>query len=395
MPSVIRVVINSRKRVYMSVFNTANRADHTKAKMFLDPSGGPTIQRYDTLKYKAFDKLTDKQLGFFWRPEEVDIYQDAKDFKSLTEYEQHIFTSNLKRQILLDSVQGRAPVEAFAPIVSLPEIENWIQTWTFSETIHSRSYTHIIRNIYNNPSVVFDGMMDIEAIVDCAGDISKYYDELIELSAWYNLLGEGTHQIISNREARNVKVDLYELKKKLYLTLMSVNILEGVRFYVSFACSWAFAELKKMEGNAKIIKLIARDENLHLGSTQLMLRTLKSDDSDFVRIAEETEEECIKMFVDAANQEKAWAEYLFKDGSMIGLNTELLSDYVEFIATRRMRSVNLPSPYTVKSNPLPWTQNWISGADVQVAPQETEITSYVSGGTKQDVSSDTFKGFSL
>ena len=238
-------------------------------------------------------------------------------------------------------------------------------------------------------------MLDVEEIADCAGDISKYYDDLIELSAWYNLLGEGTHQITSNGEARNVKVDLYELKKLLWLTLMSVNILEGVRFYVSFACSWAFAELKKMEGNAKIIKLIARDENLHLGSTQLMLRTLKKDDPAFEKIAEETEEECIKMFIDAVDQEKSWAKYLFQDGSMIGLNTELLSNYIEFVATRRMRNVGLESPYDVKSDPLPWTQKWISGADVQVAPQETEITSYVSGGTKQDVSNDTFKGFSL
>jgi ribonucleoside-diphosphate reductase beta chain len=288
-------------------------------------------------------------------------------------------------------VQGRAPVEAFAPIVSLPEIENWIQTWTFSETIHSRSYTHIIRNVYSNPSKIFDELLDIEEIVDCAGDISKYYDDLIEQSMWYNLLGEGTHTVNGKKKT----VDLYELKKNLWLTLMSVNILEGVRFYVSFACSWAFAELKKMEGNAKIIKLIARDENLHLASTQMLLKLLKKDDPDFAKIAEETEAECIQMFVDAADQEKAWAEYLFKDGSMIGLNTELLGQYVEWICTRRMQNVNLKSPYTVKSNPLPWTQKWISGADVQVAPQETEITSYVSGGTKQDVAADTFKGFSL
>lgn len=375
----------------MSVFDTTNRADHTQVLAFLDPTGGPTIQRYDTLKYKQFDNLTDKQLGFFWRPEEVDIYKDAKDFKGLTDFEQHIFTSNLKRQILLDSVQGRAPAEAFGAIVSLPELENWIMTWTFSETIHSRSYTHIIRNVYSNPSKIFDELMDIEEIVDCAGDISKYYDQLIELSGYYNLLGEGTHTV----NGKKVKVDLYEMKKLLWLTLMSVNILEGVRFYVSFACSWAFAELKKMEGNAKIIKLIARDENLHLASTQMLLKLLKKDDPDFAKIAKETEEECIQMFVDAVDQEKAWAEYLFKDGSMIGLNTQLLSDYIEFICTRRMTNVALKSPYTIKTNPLPWTQKWISGADVQVAPQETEITSYINGGTKQDVTEDTFKGFSL
>lgn len=375
----------------MSVFDVENRVDHTKVKAFLDPSGGPTIQRYDTLKYKQFDGLTDKQLGFFWRPEEVDIYQDAKDFKNLTEHERHIFTSNLKRQILLDSVQGRAPAESFGSIVSLPELENWIITWTFSETIHSRSYTHIIRNVYSNPSKVFDEMMDIQEIVNCADSISEYYDDLIETAGYYNLLGFGTHTV----NGKKVVVDEYELKKKLWLALMSVNILEGVRFYVSFACSWAFAELKKMEGNAKIIKLIARDENLHLASTQALLKVLKKDDPDFERIAEETEAECVQMFIDAVDQEKVWADYLFKDGSMIGLNTQLLSEYIEYIATKRMTNVSLKSPYNQKSNPLPWTQKWISGAEVQVAPQETEITSYVQGGTKQDVSADTFKGFSL
>jgi ribonucleoside-diphosphate reductase beta chain len=375
----------------MSVFDLNNKADHTKVTAFLDPTGGPTIQRYDTMKYPTLDKFTDKQLGFFWRPEEIDVYKDANDFKGLTPHEQHIFTSNLKRQILLDSVQGRAPVEAFNPIVSLPELENWVLTWTFSESIHSRSYTHIIRNIYSNPSKIFDDMMDIEQIVDCAEDISKNYDELIELANWYNLLGEGTHLV----NGKEVVVNLYELKKKLWLALMSVNILEGVRFYVSFACSWAFAELKKMEGNAKIIKLIARDENLHLGSTQFLLGKLPQDDPDFVKIAKECEQEAIKMFVDAVDQEKIWAEYLFKDGSMIGLNKQLLNDYIEWIAARRMKKVNLPTPYNVKSNPLPWTEKWISGAEVQVAPQETEISSYTIGAIKQDVGTDTFKGLSL
>jgi ribonucleoside-diphosphate reductase beta chain len=375
----------------MSVFNTENKGSQANNLAFLDPSGGVTIQRYDTMKYPSFDKFTDKQLGFFWRPEEVDTYRDGKDFKLLTDHEQHIFTSNLKRQILLDSVQGRAPAESFGSIVSLPELENWIITWTFSETIHSRSYTHIIRNVYNDPSVIFDGLMNIPEIIDCAGDISKYYDDLIEGASYYNLLGEGTHTV----NGKKVIVDMYELKKKLWLALMSVNILEGVRFYVSFACSWAFAELKKMEGNAKIIKFIARDENLHLGSTQLLLKTLKKDDPVFEEIARETEEECIQMFVDAVEQEKAWADYLFKDGSMLGLNKELLSQYIEHIAMKRMNNAGLPKIYTQTNNPLPWTQKWIAGGDVQVAPQETEITSYINGGTKQDVNADTFKGFSL
>ena len=359
-----------------SVFDSNNKKDHMSVKAFFDQA--PTIARYDKQKYPFLEKLTDKQLGFFWRPEEIEVYKDSKDFRSLTEHEQHIFTSNLKRQILLDSVQGRAPTAAFGPVVSLPELENWIITWAVSETIHSRSYTHIIRNIYSNPSEVFDGIMDIQEILDCADDISEYYDKLIDFN-----------------DAKNLYHGSYAHKKALWMTLMSVNILEGVRFYVSFACSWAFAELKKMEGNAKIIKLIARDENLHLASTQMLLKLLKKDDPDFVKIAEETEAECIQMFVDAVDQEKAWADYLFKDGSMIGLNTQLLSEYIEYICTRRMTNVNLKSPYSVKNNPLPWTQKWISGAEVQVAPQETEISSYVIGGTKQDVSEDTFKGFSL
>ena len=365
----------------MTVLNTKNRADHTKVKMFLDPTGGPVVQRYDTLKYKQFDKLTDKQLGFFWRPEEVDILKDATDFKNLSDHEQHIFTSNLKRQILLDSVQGRSPNIALLPVVSLPELETWIETWAFSETIHSRSYTHIIRNVYANPSKVFDELLDIKEICDCADSITENYDKLIE----YNIL----------RDSGSKKYDLYEHKKRIWLCLMSVNILEGVRFYVSFACSWAFAELKRMEGNAKIIKLIARDENVHLASTQQMLKFLPREDKDFAKIQKETYEECTNMFVEAVEQEKAWADYLFKDGSIIGLNAELLKQYVEYIAAKRMHAVGQEKIYNSGTNPLPWTQQWITGSSVQVAPQETEISSYVIGGTKQDVDGDTFKGFSL
>jgi ribonucleoside-diphosphate reductase beta chain len=374
----------------MSVLNSTKR-DHTDSLAFLDPNGGVGLQRYDTLKYRQFDKLTDKQLGFFWRPEEVDVLRDAKDFKELTDNEKHIFTSNLKRQILLDSVQGRAPVESFGPIVSLPELENWIITWTFSETIHSRSYTHIIRNVYSDPSKIFDTMMDIKEINECGDDITAYYDDLIEYSSWYNLLGEGKHKV----NGKTIEIDLYELKKKLWMCIASVNVLEGIRFYVSFACSWAFAELKKMEGNAKIIKFIARDENVHLASTQQLMKLLPSDDPDYAKIAKETEAELITMFEDAVEQEKQWANYLFKDGSMIGLNAQLLKEYVEWIAHKRMTAVGLPSSYKGGSNPLPWTQKWIAGGDVQVAPQETEISSYVVGGTKQDVDSETFKGFSL
>ena len=365
----------------MTVFDTKNKSDHTKSLAFFDPNGGVTIQRYDTLKYKQFDKLTNQQLGFFWQPQEVDILRDAKDFKDLTEHEQHIFTSNLKRQILLDSVQGRAPSAAFGPICSLPELETWFTTWTFSETIHSKSYTHIIRNIYSNPSKIFDEMLDITEIADCATDISKYYDELIELN-----------KTIKDTE---FVIDRYNHKKALWMALMSVNVLEGIRFYVSFACSWAFAEVKKMEGNAKIIKFIARDENLHLAGTQTLLKILPKDDPDFAQIEIDCKDQAVALFEAAVDQEKKWAEYLFKNGSMIGLNYQLLCEYVDWIANKRMTAIGLPTKYKGGANPLPWTQKWISGAEVQVAPQETEITSYVNGGVKQDVDEKSFAGFSL
>jgi ribonucleoside-diphosphate reductase beta chain len=364
-----------------SVFDASNKRNFATAKCFLDEP--VTIARYDRQKYPIFEKLINQQLGFFWRPEEIEVTRDAKDFKGLSKHEQHIFTSNLKRQILLDSVQGRSPNIAFLPITSLPEVETWISTWAFSETIHSRSYSHIIRNIYSDPSKVFDEMMDISEIVDCAVDISKYYDNLIGLNTEYS------------RALKSNQYNLYEHKKALWLALMSVNILEGIRFYVSFACSWAFAEVKKMEGNAKIIKLIARDENLHLAGTQHLLKILPQDDPDFISIKEETKEQCSKMFLDAANQEKIWADYLFKDGSMIGLNKILLDEYVEWITNRRLQAVGLPLLYKTGSNPLPWTQKWISGSDVQPAPQEVQLSSYVVGGVKKDVSTDSLKGLAL
>lgn len=358
-----------------------NEKNFLTRRAFLDDA--PDIARFDKMKYPWLEKITRQQLSYFWVPEEIDLYRDSKDFKGLSDHEKHIFVSNLKRQILLDSVQGRAPTAAFGPIVSLPELETWIQTWTFSETIHSRSYTHIIRNLYSDPSTVFDGLLDIREIVDCAGDISALYDRLIEQIGQWNYA-----------EDRYPGMEKH-LKELIWLCLMSVNVLEGVRFYVSFACSWAFAELKKMEGNAKIIKLIARDENLHLAGTQQLLKALPTDDPDFAVIRDATVGECAKLFTDAVDQEKAWAKYLFKDGSMIGLNEKLLSDYIEWIATKRMHAVGYDSPYKTGSNPLPWTQKWIAGSEVQVAPQEVEVSTYQTGTVLQDVTDETFKGFSL
>lgn len=356
--------------------------------------GNPVnVARYDEQRYPVFERLIEKQLSFFWRPEEVDVSRDKIDFNNLPDHEQHIFISNLKYQTLLDSIQGRSPNVAFLPLVSLPELETWIETWSFSETVHSRSYTHILRNIVVAPGVIFDDIMVNEEILKRASDIGQYYDELIRLGQLYNLLGEGSHQI----DGKVVNVSLRALKKALYLCMMSVNALEAIRFYVSFACSFAFAERKIMEGNAKIIRLIARDEALHLNSTQHIISIMQSgrDDPEMAEIAAECETEAYNLFLKAAEQEKEWAKYLFKDGSMIGLNEQILCQYVEYITNQRMKSVNLAAPYPEQSNPLPWMKNWLESDAVQVAPQEVEVSSYLVGQIDSAVDEDDLKGFRL
>ncbi|CDT18442.1 ribonucleotide-diphosphate reductase subunit beta [Vibrio sp. 1CM2L] len=366
--------------------------DQLKEPMFLGQS--VNVARYDQQKFEIFEKLIEKQLSFFWRPEEVDVSSDRIDYNKLPEHEKHIFISNLKYQTLLDSIQGRSPNVALLPLVSLPEVETWIETWSFSETIHSRSYTHIIRNIVNDPGVVFDDIVENEEILKRAKDIAFYYDDLIKLTADYHRYGEGNHSI----NGEDVKVSLHDLKKKLYLCLMSVNALEAIRFYVSFACSFAFAERELMEGNAKIIKLIARDEALHLTGTQHMINLLRNgqDDFEFMQIAEECKQECFDLFKEAAEQEKEWAEYLFKDGSMIGLNKDILCQYVEYITNIRMQAVGLGTAYpAATSNPIPWINAWLSSDNVQVAPQEAEISSYLVGQIDNEVKADDFEGFEL
>lgn len=365
--------------------------DQLKEPMFL---GQPVnVARYDQQKYEMFEKLIEKQLSFFWRPEEVDISQDRIDYAALPEHEKHIFISNLKYQTLLDSIQGRSPNVALLPLISIPELETWVETWSFSETIHSRSYTHIIRNIVNDPSVVFDDIVTNKEIQKRAGDIAGYYDDLISYASYYNLLGEGKHTINN----RTITIDLRELKRKLYLCLMSVNALEAIRFYVSFACSFAFAERELMEGNAKIIKLIARDEALHLTGTQFMINTLRSgeDDPEMAEIAKECEQDCYELFLQAANQEKEWAGYLFESGSMIGLNKDILCQYVEYITNIRMQAVGLKLPFQVKSNPIPWINNWLVSDNVQVAPQEAEMSSYLVGQIDAEINEDDLSDFKL
>lgn len=374
-----------------TIFNQ-KKNDQLKEPMFFGQS--VNVARYDQQKFEIFEKLIEKQLSFFWRPEEVDVSSDRIDYNKLPEHEKHIFISNLKYQTLLDSIQGRSPNVALLPLVSLPELETWIETWSFSETIHSRSYTHIIRNIVNDPGVVFDDIVENEFIVKRARDIAHYYDELIRMTNDYHRHGEGTHVL----NGETVEIKLHDLKKQLYLCLMSVNALEAIRFYVSFACSFAFAERELMEGNAKIIKLIARDEALHLTGTQHMLNILRNgqDDFSFMQIAEECKQDCFDLFKQAAEQEKEWAEYLFKDGSMIGLNKDILCQYVEYITNIRMQAVGLDTAYPeATSNPIPWINAWLSSDNVQVAPQETEISSYLVGQIDNEIGSDDFGDFEL
>ena len=364
-----------------SVFSKEKGLDFTKQPMFFGED--LQVQQYSDMKYPIFDKLNQQQLGYFWRPEEVSLQKDRNDYQELNEQQKFIFTSNLKYQTMLDSAQGRGPCLAFLPFVSNPELEGCIVTWDFMETIHSRSYTYIIKNLYANPNEVFDTIIEDEKIAKRSKSVTQTYDDLIDLGYRWHLDKD--------------KIDLYELKKKMYLAMVTVNILEGLRFYVSFACSFAFGELKLLEGSAKIISFIARDESQHLAMSQRIINNWKDfeNDKDFTKIIKETEKEVYKMYDDAVDQEKRWATYLFSKGSMIGLSEKLLHKFVEYTANRRMRAIQLTPAYETKTNPLPWTDHWLNSKGTQNAPQETEIESYVIGGIKQDVTKDQFKKFKL
>ncbi|WWP00776.1 MAG: class Ia ribonucleoside-diphosphate reductase subunit beta [Candidatus Dasytiphilus stammeri] len=371
-----------------SIFSK-KKNDPLKEPMFL---GQPVnVARYDQQKYHFFEKLIEKQLSFFWRPEEIDVSQDRIDFIGLPEHEKHIFLSNLKYQTLLDSIQGRSPNVSLLPLISLPELETWIETWAFSETIHSRSYTHIIRNIINEPGRIFDDIVTNEQIIRRAQDISIYYDELIRMTNYWHLFGDGRHRVNNHY----ITVNKRAIKKQLYLCLMSVNVLEAIRFYVSFACSFAFAEREFMEGNAKIIKLIARDEALHLTGTQYMINLMRTgeDDPEMSEIAQECQLQCYDIFLQAAKQEKDWAEYLFQDGSMIGLNQDIICQYIEYLTNIRMEAVKLELPFPKISNPIPWINNWLISDNVQVAPQEVEVSSYLVGQIDATVNTNALQSY--
>ena len=364
-----------------SVFNTGTNLDFTKQPMFFGED--LQVQQYSDMKYPIFDKLNQQQLGYFWRPEEVSLQKDRNDYLDLSEQQKFIFTANLKYQTMLDSVQGRGPCLAFLPFCSLPELEGCIVTWDFIETIHSRSYTYIIKNLYSQPSEIFDTIIGDEKIQKRAQTITETYDDLINTGYKWHL----------NKDS----VDEYEIKKKLWRALITVNILEGLRFYVSFACSFGFGELKLLEGSAKIISFIARDESQHLAMSQRIINNYRDYENDSVmnKVIKDTEKEVYQMYDEAVQEEKRWATYLFSKGSMIGLSEKLLHQFVEYMANRRMKGIGLTPQYEQKTNPLPWVEHWLNSRSTQNAPQETEIESYVIGGIKQDVKKDQFKKFKL
>ena len=372
------------KHSYSTFCRSSNNA--LKEPMFFGQN--VNVARYDQQKHPIFEKLIEKQLSFFWRPEEVDLSNDRGEYANLPEHEKHIFISNLKYQTLLDSVQGRSPNVALLPLVSIPELETWIETWSFSETIHSRSYTHIIRNIVSDPGLVFDDIVTNDEIVKRAISVTEYYDKLIHLT---NRMYAEEIALAQDDDFRK------EIKTALFLTIVSVNVLEAIRFYVSFACSFAFAERSLMEGNAKVIKLIARDEALHLSGTQHIINLMAEgkDDPEMMTIAQENHDKVEQIFREAAEQEKQWAEYLFRDGSMIGLNASILKDYVEYITNIRLKAIKYEPIFEHKSNPLPWMNNWLVSDNVQVAPQEAEITSYLVGQVDAKVETNDFNDFDL
>jgi ribonucleoside-diphosphate reductase beta chain len=357
-----------------SVFSQTQN-DQLKETMFFGQN--VNVARFDQAKYPIFHDLTERQLSFFWRPGEIDVSKDRIFAHNIEPHKLAIFLNNLKYQTLLDSIQGRAPAAALLPIVSLPEVENWILTWTFSETIHSRSYTHIIRNLLNDPNEVFEDIVINKEIKKRAADIGHYYDDVIESNNIAAVFGEGIHTINGKKHDTRLRTR----KKKVYLLLHCINALEAIRFYVSFACTFAFGQEKTFMANTDIMRLIARDESLHLAGTQHMINILASgrDDPEFADIAKECASEAQAIFEQTVDQEKMWAEFLFQDGSILGLNEKILAQYVEYIAGTRMRAVGLKNPYSTTENPIPWINLWLNSDAMQSAPQERENVAYLIG----------------
>jgi ribonucleoside-diphosphate reductase beta chain len=347
-------------------YNLNTKTDYLNRKMFLDPAGPVTIQRFEEVKYKKIVDFEQTARGFFWVPEEISLTKDASDFKDASNSVRHIFTSNLLRQTALDSIQGRGPAQVFTPVVSLPEMEALMYNWSFFETnIHSRSYSHIIRNIYNVPKDVFNTIHDTKEIVDMASSVGKYYDELHMINC-HKELGETINETIHIRA--------------IWMALNASYALEAFRFMVSFATSLAMVENKIFIGNGNIISLILQDELLHKGWTAWLINQVAKEDARFAKAKQDCEQEVYAMYLDVICEEKAWADYLFKKGPVIGLNANILKDFVDYTAAAALKDIGLkymsPAP---KTTPIPWFNKHSDTSKKQTALQENESTNYVIG----------------
>ena len=364
------------------VFNQ-HQIDYLQQPMFFG-SDGLNMQRYDVLKYPKMDKLTDKMHSFFWRPSEISLIKDRNDYQmQFNDEHRAFFNKNLKRQILLDSANGRGPAVAFLPFVTLPEVEAAIEAWTFFETIHSRSYQHIIRDMYTNPSEIFDTVLEDEYILQCAKDVTKHYDDFIDYGYKYLVTGVG---------------DSYTLKRLLYLALINVYMLESVRFFVSFACHFAFAQNGLIEGIASIMTLIARDEKLHVALVRMILKNIKQheNDAEWIKVIDDCKDEARAIAKACGDQEQEWADYLFEnDTTLLGVNANMLKQNVRQTVNRSCISIDLGAIYAIEPDPIDYLEKWTSSEGVQKAPQETDITSYRVGSVKIDVTEDILKTMDL
>ena len=347
-------------------YNLKTKTDYLSRKMFLDPAGPVTVQRFEEVKYNKLVKYEQEARGFFWVPEEISLTKDAQDFKDASDTVKHIFTSNLLRQTALDSLQGRGPSQIFTPVVSIPELEALVYNWTFFETnIHSRSYSHIIRNIYNVPKDIFNTIHDTHEIVDMASSVGKYYDDLHVINCRKELL-EGFP------ESEHIKA--------VWMALNASYALEAFRFMVSFATSLAMVENKIFIGNGNIIQLILQDEMLHKEWTAWLINQVVKEDPRFAAVKAECEAEVYQMYLDVIREEKAWADYLFNKGPVIGLNANILKDFVDFTAFNALKEIGIK--YTEehpRSTPIPWFTKHVDTSKKQTALQENESTNYVIG----------------
>ena len=356
-------------------YNLNTKTDYLNRKMFLDPAGPVTIQRFEEVKYKKIADYEQTARGFFWQPEEISLSKDANDFKEASDSVKHIFTSNLLRQTALDSLQGRAPNQVFGPVVSIPELEALISNWSFFETnIHSKSYSHIIRNIYNVPKDVFNTIHDTQEIIDMASSVGDYYEAL---------------HVINCRKELGETVTEKEHIKAIYMALHASYALEAFRFMVSFATSLAMVENKIFIGNGNIISLILQDELLHKGWTAFLINQVVKEDNRFAEAKAECEQEVYQLYVDVIREEKEWADYLFNKGPVIGLNANILKDFVDYTAVAALKEIGIKYQQAApKSTPIPWFNKHVDTSKKQSALQETESTNYVIGVMSENLDYD-------